>query len=61
MIEKFRWLNSAVNDQLGSIMAAQKAKVNRGDGSDDDSINAKDFVNEFENEDFKLKNVRVRP
>jgi hypothetical protein len=42
-------------------MAAQKAKINRGDESDDDSINAKDFVNEFENEDFKQKNVRVRP
>ena len=61
MIEKFRWINSSVVHQLESIMATQKVRADRGDGSDDDSINAKDFINEFENDQFKQRNIRVRP
>ena len=61
MIEQFRWINSAVTNQLGDIIASQKARAGDGNGSDDESINAKDFINEFENEEFKTKNIRVRP
>ena len=63
MIEKFRWINNAVTLQLECIISTRKAKLSGGSGnaSDDDSINAKDFINEFENDEFKHKNIRVRP
>ena len=44
------------------IMAEQKAKLERGgQDSDDESINAKDFINDFATEEFVHKNIRVRP
>jgi hypothetical protein len=61
MIEKFRWINNSVTLQLECIIYTRKAKYDGGNGSDDDSINAKDFINEFENDEFKHKNIRVRP
>ena len=61
-IEKFRWLSNVVKVQLAEIMAEQKAKAERGAvDSDDESINAKDFINDFATEEFVHKNIRVRP
>lgn len=61
LLQKFQWVNGIINRELSVITAEQKSK-HRGDGDDDnDSINARDFINDFSNDEFLNKNIRVRP
>lgn len=63
MLDKFKWINNAVKHSLGEIITDQQARAARAgpEGSDDESINAKDFVNNFATKEFVDKNIRVRP
>ena len=61
LLQKFQWVNGIINQELTAIVAEQKAKHRAEGESDDESINARDFINDFSNEEFLNKNIRVRP
>lgn len=61
LLQKFQWINSIINQELSVIVAEQKAKHRAEGDSDGESINARDFINDFANEEFLNKNIRVRP
>lgn len=67
LVDKFRWLNRTVEHQLGDIIERKNAKAARTgalvgeDVTEDDSINARDFINDFATDEFVQKNIRVRP
>lgn len=63
MLAQFRHIQAMVTTQL-KVLQEQREKARADNGcsdSDEESMNIKDLVNDFANEEFVQKNVRVRP
>ena len=61
-VEIYKEINELVKDQLEIIRHEQAARA-REEGEDEDreSINGKDYMNDFATEEFVTKNIRVMP
>ena len=62
-VEIYKQINELVVDQLEVIRHEQAAKARDHDADDDEkeSINGKDYMNDFATEEFVTKNIRVMP
>ena len=62
-VEIYKNINELVVDQLEVIRHEQAARAREEGENDDDreSINGKDYMNDFATEEFVTKNIRVMP
>ena len=62
-VEVYKNINELVVDQLEVIRHEQAARARENDDEEDDkeSINGKDYMNDFATEEFVTKNIRVMP
>ena len=62
-IEIYKQINELVVDQLEIIRhdQAARARENEEDEEEKESINGKDYMNDFATEEFVTKNIRVMP
>ena len=60
-VEIYKEINELVKDQLEVIRHEQAARAREEPDEDRESINGKDYMNDFATEEFVTKNIRVMP
>merc|ERR1712048_1347791 len=60
-VEIYKEINELVKDQLEIIRHEQAARAREEPEEDRESINGKDYMNDFATEEFVTKNIRVMP
>ena len=62
-VDIYKQINELVVDQLEIIRHEQAARARENEDEEDDkeSINGKDYMNDFATEEFVTKNIRVMP